>query len=123
MPTHGSDEPQTDGFAEGLFGAETGCQIAHAALGPTRAAGLPGGEFGVTQYFARKALAVARQAGANATHVADVSADAVDHSSLRGRRPWQSMVANPNSMDCRAVAGPELVQGLAMTRVGITSLH
>ena len=64
---------------ESFFGGKTGGQVANTALGPACAALLPGGKFGVAQYLERKALAVARQAGAYAPDITDVGTDAVNH--------------------------------------------
>src|ERR1035437_10893819 len=76
-PCHRVDHAQTNGRAESFLGTKTRGQIAHAALGPTRAAKLPGSKLGIAQNSFDKALAMARQTGANAAHVANVSANAV----------------------------------------------
>ena len=78
-PAHGHLQPQANGLAESLLGGKTRRQEAHAALWPGGAALGPGGQFGVAEDFLGEALAVARQAGAYAPHIANVGADAVNH--------------------------------------------
>ena len=78
-PGHGHVHAQPDGLAEGFLGGKARSQVAHAALGPPRAARTPGGQLAIGQHLFGKPLAVALQTGRDAAHIADVGANAVDH--------------------------------------------
>ena len=79
-PRHGHAHAHADGLAEGLLGRKARGQVAHAALGPARAARLPGGELGRRSGSrAAKRSPWRSKRWPDAPHVADVGADAVDH--------------------------------------------
>jgi hypothetical protein len=78
-PAHGHAHAHADGLAEGLLGREARGEVAQAALGPARAARLPDRELGVAEHLAGKAFALALEGRGDATQVADVGANAVDH--------------------------------------------
>ena len=75
-PGHGHVHAQPDGLAEGFLGGKARSQVAHAALGPPRAARTPGGQLAIGQHLFGKPLAVALQTGRDAAHIADVGANA-----------------------------------------------
>ena len=81
-PGHRHRHAQAYGFAEGFLGAEPRGQIPYAAFGPTQAARTPGGQFGITQDFLGKPVAMAPQTFADAPDVADVGSYSVDQAWL-----------------------------------------
>ena len=57
-----------------------------AAVWPACTAAAVDGEFGLAEHLLREAFAVARHALADASHVADVGAQAVDHAAAMQAR-------------------------------------
>ena len=87
-------QPQADGLGEGLFGREARRQIGLAARLDPGPALAEDSQLMRAQHFLGKALAAARQRGADAADVADVGADAVDH----GKAMTSLSMAWPSSM-------------------------
>src|SRR5665647_996612 len=78
-PGHGQAHPQPNGFAEGLLGRKARGEVVDAPVRPALRTASPGCQFTVAKNSLGKTLAVAFETGADASHIANISTNPVNH--------------------------------------------